>query len=278
MTEKELFKQILGMLEEITKEEYPQLYDSLISNMDKEEGEVYMNARELAMEIQNSDEAKLLPPRTAAFVRRAYEEVIEEGDAYAACNLGVLYYTGRIGEQSYAKAMKYYTIAAKGGSQVAQENLGYCYYYGRDTAVDYEKAFHYFALGAFNGRLRSLYKIGDMYRNGYYVEQNFQEAFSIYSRCAKIVNGKGISQWEMQDVGPDIMMRMGDCYYEGLGTETDLTLALEYYQTAERLFFERLLDGDFLIQKCYEKVVARQAQVRKERETLLPKYRWTKEP
>lgn len=275
MTEKELFKRMTAMLEEITEEEYPQLYDSLTSNMDEEEGEVYIIARELAEEIQNSDETKLLPPRTAAFVRKAYEEAIEEGDADAACNLGALYYTGRIGEQSYAKAMKYYTIAAKGGCQAAQENLGYCYYYGRDTAVDYEKAFHCFALGAFDGRLRSLYKIGDMYRKGYYVEQNLQEAFCIYSRCAEKV--KDMDEWETLDVAADIMMRMGDCYYEGIGTETDLSLALECYQKAERLFFERLLDGDFLIQKCYEKVVARQAQVRKERETLLPGYQWTKQ-
>ena len=157
-----------------------------------------------------------------------------------------------------------------GGSRQAQENLGYCYYYGRSIDKDYEKAFHYFALGAFDGHLRSLYKIGDMYRNGYYVEKSEIEAFRIYRHCADTLTEQAVPL-----VGADIMMRLGDCYYEGIGTDVDYKLALRYYQQAENMFVERLEEGDFLIKGCYEKVVNRQTEVRKAMQNKLPAFEWT---
>lgn len=155
------------------------------------------------------------------------------------------------------------------GDGQAQENLGYCYYYGRDMPVDYEKAFHYFALGAFDGHIRSLYKIGDMYRNGYYIPQNEAEAFCIYRRCEETMTEAALLL-----VGADVMMRLGDCYFSGIGTQVDDKKALEYYQKAERLFFTRLEQGDFLIRNCYDRVIKRQAETRKRLQATLPSYEW----
>ena len=269
MTDERIAQLLNRILSETSEEEYPEIHCHIHANFDPEDGVVYDEAFVIAGQIHDADGTKQLPKCVSDFLFEAYEDALNNGNPDAACDIGSLYYTGRTGEQSYAKALEYYAIGAKGGSRQAQENLGYCYYYGRDTAVDYEKAFHYFALGAFDGHIRSLYKIGDMYRNGYYVERNEKEAFYIYRRCADTMTDAGVPL-----VGADVMMRLGDCYYEGIGTEIDYKMALKYYQLSEQMFFDRLEEGDFLIKSCYEKVIRRQAEVRQKLELELPAFDW----
>ena len=269
MTEKRLFEALSGILEKLPEKEYPETGRIIRNFIDLDTGAVFGCEWEIADLLCEADGAKQLFPSVAAFLMETYEEQVKEGNPDAACNIGAMYYTGRIGEQSYRKAVHYYMIAAEGGCRQAQENLGYCYYYGRDMPVDYEKAFHYFALGAFDGHIRSLYKIGDMYRNGYYVPQNEAEAFRIYQRCEETMTEAALPL-----VGADVMMRLGDCYFSGIGTQVDDKEALEYYQKAERLFFTRLEQGDFLIRSCYDRVLKRQAETRKRLQATLPTYEW----
>ncbi len=271
MTEKQTFEMLSNILNTIDENEYPEICSTIFANIDELSKEVYLDAYFIAQELFDADATKQFPKCVSDFLLKVYEEEIEMGNADAACNLGALYYSGRIGEQSYSKAIEYYTIAANGGCRQAQENLGYCYYYGRDTKIDYEKAFHYFALGAFDGQICSLYKIGDMYRNGYYVKKNELEAFRIYNRCLELMPDEAVAF-----VGADVMMRIADCHFEGIGTEVDYEAALEHYQKAEQLFYSRLQNGDFLIRGCYEKVIARQDEARKKMKEALPSYEWTK--
>lgn len=271
MTNKQAYKMLTKILNTISEEDYPKICNTIFAHIDEDNEEIYTSPYIVCGELHEADGTKQLPECVAQFLLKVYEEEISNGNADAACDIGSLYYTGRAGEQSYAKALKYYTIAADGGCRQAQENLGYCYYYGRDTEVDYEKAFHYFALGAFDGHIRSLFKIGDMYRNGYYVKKNEQESFRIYEQCLDTMTDVA-----MPLVGADVMMRLGDCYFEGIGTEVDFELALEYYQKAERLFYTRLQEGDFLMKGNYKRVIARQEEVRKKMIEELPNYDWTK--
>lgn len=264
------FEKLKDIFLQIDKCQYPETYEIIREAIDKGEDFVYYNVFTISEELQFADTVKRMPMCIVKFIIKIYKDKIELGNSDAACNLGALYYTDRAGVQSYSKAIKYYKIAADSGNEQAQENLGYCYYYGRDTKVDYEKAFNYFALGAFSGRICSLYKIGDMYRNGYYVERNHNEAFRIYSHCMEIMEDSQISLF-----GADVMMRLGDCYFEGIGTEADYNISLRYYQAAECLFFERLKTGDFMIKGCYDKVISRQDEVRKELQNELPDYSWT---
>lgn len=265
MSNERLYEALVDILSEISEIEYPEIYEIVAASIDVQDETVYIDAFSIAERLHDADGTKLLPECVASFLLEVYEEALNKGSCDAACNIGSLYYTGRAGVQSYAKALEYYDIAAKGGSRQAQENLGYCYYYGRDTAVDYEKAFHYFALGAFDGHIRSLYKIGDMYRNGYYVKKNEREAFHIYNRCAETMTDEAAVQTDA-----DVMMRLGDCHYNGIGTEVDYKTALRYYQLAEIMFFERLEGGDFLIRGCYDKVIQKQHEVREKLESTLP--------
>lgn len=271
MTDKQAYDTLNNILNTINKDDYPEIYSTIFSYIDEDAEGIYSEPFAIAQELSEADAAKQLPKCVSEFIIKVYEEELSKGNADAACDIGSLYYMGRAGEQNYAKALKYYTLAADGGCRQAQENLGYCYYYGRDTAVDYKKAFHYFALGAFDGHIRSLYKIGDMYRKGYYVEKNEIEAYRIYERCFETMTDRA-----MPLVGADVMMRIADCYFEGIGTEIDYTLALDYYQKAEHLFYTRLKNGDFLIKNNYEKVIARQEEARKKMKDELPNYDWTK--
>ena len=108
-----------------------------------------------------------------------------------------------------------------------------------------------------------------MYRFGYYVEKSEIEAYRIYSRCYDTLTEKAIPL-----VGADIMMRMGDCFFEGVGVERDYEKALDYYQQAERLFYRRIMEGDYLIRKCYERVMERQVQSREKLKQQMPEYDW----
>lgn len=270
MTEEKVIDLLRDILNTIDENEYPEICSTILGNMDEECSELFMDGYCIAQQLHEADATKQFPKCVSDFIMKVYEEELEKGNADAGCNIGSLYYTGRAGEQNYAKAMDYYTLAADGGNRQAQENLGYCYYYGRDTAVDYEKAFHYFALGAFDGHIRSLYKIGDMYRKGLYVKKNVHEAFVIYMRCLDTMTDAALPL-----VGADVMMRVADCYFEGIGTDVDYMAALHYYQKAELLFYDRLQDGDFMIKGCYEKVISRQDQAREKMRELLPDYQWT---
>lgn len=270
MTDKQAYEILSKILDTISEEEYPEIYSTIFAYIDEDAEGLSTDPFVIASELHEADATKQLPKCVAEFLMEVYEGEYAEGNANAACDIGSLYYTGRAGEQNYAKALKYYTLAADGGCRQAQENLGYCYYYGRDTEVDYEKAFHYFALGAFDGYICSLYKIGDMYRNGYYVKKNELEAYRIYRHCLDIMTDEAMSL-----VGADVMMRLADCYFEGIGTEVEYEFALDYYQKAERLFYKRLQEGDFLIKGNYKKVIDRQEEARQKMKEELPSYEWT---
>lgn len=212
---------------------------------------------EIAHMLHDADGTLPMHPLVAKYCLDVYFDEYTKGNSDAACDLGSLFYTGRAGEQDYTKAIEYYTIAADGGCRQAQENLGYCYYYGRDVEKDYEKAFHYFLLGALDGHIRSLYKIGDFYKNGYFVKKNEKEAFYIYDRCAETMTDEAVRQ-----VGADVYMRLGECFYKGIGTKVDLDRALRLYQLSEGLFYIRLREGDYMIKGCLDGVIKAEGEVR----------------
>lgn len=269
MTHEELQSKIKNLLENLDENKYPQLAETLKYYADIDDVDEWIY--EITQDIFNADQTNVLPENVSEFMISLYTEMINDGFADAACDLGSLYYKGRFGKVDFKKAVHYYTLAADGGCRQAQENLGYCYYYGRDVEIDYKKAFNYFALGAFDGHLNSLYKVGDMYRNGYYVDKSPVEAYRIYKRCLETLTEEALPL-----VGADIMLRMGDCYYEGIGIEPDWNEAYNFYFRAETLYYDRLKDGDYLIKGCYKKAIERQAQIRNKRNIELPDFNWVK--
>ena len=272
------FEELHNTLEEVKdalgkEEKYPESLERVRYWLDFDEDnyEDFVEAgMDIASTLHEADNALPMHPVVADFLITIYEAAIEKGNSAAACDLGSLFYTGRAGEQDYEKAAHYYHIADKGGDRQATENLGYIYYYGRTGKKDHEKAFNYFIKGALDGHLRSLYKVGDFYKNGYYVEKDEKEAFRIYQHCAEMLSDESVPL-----VGADIFMRLGDCYLDGCGTERDLLAASRLLSTAENMFYERLIDGDFYQKKNLEHVLEREAEIRKLiKEEMLPDLSW----
>ena len=270
MDEKIMYHRLNDILATVDKEEYPETVDYIECNISEDEAEeVFDDAFEIACNLHESDETKILPKCVAELLVDVYSEEIANGNPNAMTHLGSLYYTGRGGEQNYEKAVAYYTMADENGERQATENLGYCYYYGRTGEKDYEKAYHYFAKGALVNRVNSLYKIGDMYKNGYYVGKDETEAFCIYERCYKLMKAEGAYTF-----GADICLRLGDAYYYGIGTETDFQKAMEFYQKSERCFYNKIKSGDCYAKKGLENVIKKQEEIREMLLRDLPNFNW----
>ncbi len=264
------------MLDVVNDEDnYPES-EAVIAHWIKFNEEDFADYLDVGMKIANdlheTDATLPMHPAVADFVTTIYNAAIEAGNYDAACDLGALYYTGRSGEQNYEKAAHYYEIADKNGNRQATENLGYIYYYGRIGERDYEKAFKYFIKGALDNHLRSLYKVGDFYKNGYYVEKDEKEAFRIYQQCAEMLSDESVPL-----VGADIFMRLGDCFFEGCGTERDLLAANRCLTTSENMFYERLMEGDFYQQKNLDHILEREAEIKRLiKEEMLPDMSWSR--
>ena len=103
------------------------------------------------------------------------------------------------------------------------------------------------------------------------VEKDEKQAYLIFKYCSE-----SLDEYQEEFLGADIYIRLADCYYNGSGIDKDLVLALEYYQKAERFYYPRVLDGDYLHKKRYERSNTMQQLVREELKKEIPDYSWTK--
>ncbi len=113
----ELKQALIKIIETLSSDDYPELHSLLTYYIENDEA--YENLYDIATDIFNADQTKVLPPNVSDFVISIYEKMIAEGSYDAACDLGSLYYKGRFGKVDYKKAVYYYTIAADKGSRQA---------------------------------------------------------------------------------------------------------------------------------------------------------------
>lgn len=267
-----LYNETRRVLSIINDGEFPECFEYLdgIIGID---GFISAGPFEIASALVKCDKPKKLPPFVVEYITSLYECEIAEGNVDAMNDLGCQYYDGGRGfEQSFAKAVYYYKMAADNGSWQAQENLGYCYYYGRDMAPDYEQAFRCFAAGAFTGHPISLYKVGDMYRHGYYVEKNPRQALIIYHRCLAMM-----SKEESEYVGGPVHLRLGDMYLNGEGVEQDCENALFHYSAAEFMLYRMVKDGDYMYKKSLRLAIEGQSKARALLAHNIPEDEWIDE-
>ncbi len=251
--------------------------DELLKSTPEEQAEcehsdILKMTEDLAYAIQQEQ----LPPEVAALAQYGYQLAFELNDAGCINDLGVLYYTGRMGEQDFGKAAQYYKMASDLGMALSTENLGYIYYYGRTGEVNYEMAYQLFSkASAAHNRACATYKLGDMFKNGYYVERDIKSALECYKRAEKLIDD-GQPCNRAANVAPDIYFRLGECYHLGSGTEVDLDKALDYYQRAERGFIVKVREGDFLVKKMLVRSIERQDEVREKIIAALPTMSWAR--
>ncbi len=115
---------------------------------------------------------------------REWRPLVEQGDALAQYNLGVLYRKGRGVPQDDVQARQWYAKAAAQGQAKAQFNLGTLYFNGEGTPKDYQQALRWFRLAADQGVAVAQTKIAIMYDEGQGVPHDIVQAYKWYSLAA----------------------------------------------------------------------------------------------
>ena len=268
-----LYHEVRKVLDLINDGEFPEVYEYLDGILIIDDV-VTESPYEIADALGKCDNPKFFPPFLIDFMTDLYNCEIAEGNTDAMCALGGYYYDGARGfEQSFAKAVQLYKMAAEQGNRYAYNCLGYCYYYGRDMEPDYEKAFRCFAIGAFAGQLESMYKIGDMYLHGQFVDKDEQEAFIIYNRCLEMMDDDSRSY-----VAGPVHLRLGDMCLKGIGTGADPEAALFHYNLAEIMLYHMVKDGDRKYKKSLNLAVEGQAKAKAALADHIPADEWIDEP
>ena len=168
--------------------------------------------------------------------RQIYLEGIEHGSWICACNLGLLYYAGRFGEQNMERCAEYYREAIENGETQGYACMGEVFY----EMGEYDQALSLFREGddegnpdcsAWLGRLdiehgsagkgvqtlrnaldRGSSLAGLFLGDYYYGQKNYSTALQYYHKAAN------------RNVGP-ALLKLGRMYFDGEGTPKKYTTA-----------------------------------------------------
>ena len=109
-------------------------------------------------------------------------ELAKEGNAKAQYTFGLDYSGGlsRGQVEDYAKAMKWFLLAAEQGHALSQYYVGRYYNIGQGVSQDFKTALKWYRLSAMQGDKDAQLSIGFLYHNGYGVTQNNALAYAWY--------------------------------------------------------------------------------------------------
>jgi tetratricopeptide (TPR) repeat protein len=107
------------------------------------------------------------------------------GDAMAAYNLGLLYYTGKGVNKDLDTAENFYRYAADRGVTAAQSILGLLYIKGDDFKRNLPEAVKYLTAASQAGDAIAAWNLGLLYENGFGVNKNSQKALSLFHKAAR---------------------------------------------------------------------------------------------
>jgi TPR repeat protein len=111
------------------------------------------------------------------------ETAADLGYATAQYQLGVYNQNQRI---SYDKALKYLTLAAKGGVTDAYYRLGMILEDFKRNVHSYSKAIHFYSEAIDNGHEYAMYRLARLYHLGKGVELDYEKAYNLYTRAADL--------------------------------------------------------------------------------------------
>lgn len=262
---------IFKILERYDEHEYPEIVQCLNAFLGDTNPKDLNRYLLLADILKDLDVSKKLPGLVVSLIVSIYEKSIsEDKNVNAMNNLGSFYYNGRSsGRANYKLALEYYSMADEAGEFLASENIGYMYYLGLGVEKNYETAYKYFAKAAIGGRYEATYMIGDMYRYGQYVSTNPKMVFYCYEKAIGLI----LEDNEVKNkcIG-SVYYRMGDAFYEGIGTEVNLINALDCYLRAENGLYRQIIGGDIYNNDKIDYVIGRQQEIREKlkKEGVIP--------
>lgn len=152
---------------------------------------------------------------------------------YVQYRIGIIYCYGSGTEQNYQKAFEWFERSAKQKNKFAQYSLANLYYYGNGVEKDLSLAFLWYQRSSAQGHPYASYAVAQMYSKGEYVSQGGETAQRYYKAALS-----GFLELESKDQADDnLYYKIGIMYKNGLGTDIDVSKAIEYFQrSAENMW------------------------------------------
>jgi hypothetical protein len=108
----------------------------------------------------------------------------DKGKAWARASLGARYILGQGVEQSYEKAIEYYTLAIQQDDPNAMFDLSCMYYEGEGIAKSFEKALELYTQAATHGHANAQANLGVLFYHGNGVDQSNEHAREWWIKAA----------------------------------------------------------------------------------------------
>ena len=145
---------------------------------------------------------------------------------YVQYRIGKMFCYGLGTEQDYEKAFEWFERSAKQKNKFAQFSLANLYYYGNGVEKDLPQAFLWYQRAVSQGQPYAAYSIAQMYRYGEYVTKDNDTAQRYYQQALS-----GFLKIESDDMAnDDLFYKLGQMFKLGLGTDSDVTKAIEYFR------------------------------------------------
>ena len=150
---------------------------------------------------------------------------------YVQYRIGKMFCYGLGTEQNYQKAFEWFERSAKQKNKFAQFSLANLYYYGNGVEKDLSQAFLWYQKSSAQGQPYAAYSIAQMYRYGEYVTKDNDTAQRYYKQALS-----GFLKIESDDMAnDDLFYKLGQMFKFGLGTDSDVTKAIEYFRRSAEM-------------------------------------------
>ena len=150
---------------------------------------------------------------------------------YVQYRIGKMFCYGLGTEQDYQKAFEWFERSAKQKNKFAQFSLANLYYYGSGVEKDLSQAFLWYQRSSSQGQPYAAYSIAQMYRYGEYVTKDNDTAQRYYQQALS-----GFLKIESDDMAnDDLFYKLGQMFKIGLGTDSDVTKAIEYFKRSAEM-------------------------------------------
>ena len=150
---------------------------------------------------------------------------------YVQYRIGKMFCYGLGTEQDYQKAFEWFERSAKQKNKFAQFSLANLYYYGNGVEKDLSQAFLWYQKSSAQGQPYAAYSIAQMYRYGEYVTKDNDTAQRYYQQALS-----GFLKIESDDMAnDDLFYKLGQMFKLGLGTDSDVTKAIEYFRRSAEM-------------------------------------------
>lgn len=150
---------------------------------------------------------------------------------YVQYRIGKMFCYGLGTEQDYQKAFEWFERSAKQKNKFAQFSLANLYYYGSGIEKDLSQAFLWYQRASSQGQPYAAYSIAQMYRYGEYVTKDNDTAQRYYQQALS-----AFLKIESDDMAnDDLFYKLGQMFKLGLGTDSDVTKAIEYFRCSAEM-------------------------------------------